>query len=1332
MKVSKVNHKKAGISGQPVEAGGMLYSYPGKAEEKRKEAELTDYIRNLNKKAQNLYNLFTPCTDKDKSITDAFTLLFRKILIKPISEGGTDEQIVDNIKRITQKRILVKTNTKPFQKEEKAVREWKTFWRITDPVDKADRVVNGYLRQSLRRSYTVNKEEKSVYIPDVIKKICIAALSGEACDREIEQIDRTDLLFAIKGIRADYTKEEQIAKIAKSIECQNVPVQIGEDGKHLVLSSAYNDKKKYIFEFMKEYAGCEKEQQKELLKHMHYLILLYVYGEQIADEARETDLRPFSFGISLKENDGVISETLLDLIRTRDNTPSRFKTEIRGYNDQIAIECKDILVQHYQQAVNAEGISDTDRRWINFISDRVAAVLKGKRLTEEKLCKSYLCKKIWEEWTAYIARKYIDLGKGVYYFAMDDVDKVTRNEPANIGQAADQYRDGISSFDYERNKAEEAMKRALSRYVSFAVNHFDESVRSSEERQKGGKEDILFLNKNEIIADKNVKKNILRYFGGASGYAGSEIESMDDIAMIFAIKEQLSAARNSCFHFMAGESKAVGREVVEILLRKEYASVGAVYRKRYYSNNVPGFYAETDINMLMDRLYTAQKPNMTQIPSFNKVIARKGNPYLEFVGAFLDTKSRSSVLKAETADIYRSTLYFLLKEIYYYDFLRQSDMMKRFRSALDTAHIRELKRASRHEQEARKNAYESFCGRADLLQEAGLSFGEFCQEIMTEYNLQNNQKAKKPSGVKVKIKKKDGTEEQVIKAIEDNTQIYKHYRTLLYLGIREAFFTFIRENIADYGFLKKPEDRMDRIVSEESFCQSWHTDVFLPLREHLLTDMLFSSWYVTAHFLDPKNLNHLIGIFKNYIQFRTDIEKRARITGNRTCDTYMEETEKYTKLVEILEFVKLYCGQVSNCIEDYFEDNEAYAKYISCFVDYGNPGIAELRAFCAEVPEANYYDGLNPVPNRNIVLSTMYGNREILENTMQKITEKDFKQFSKKKKELSGLFEKGVCENKEDQQKLKQFQNMKNRLEFVDVLVMTELMNDLYGQLVSYSCLRERDLMFMQLGFYYTKLFYTDSIPAQDKLRVLQGDCDIRDGAVLYQLMALYNYDQPVYKWKEGKATESSERQISGKINVFTESYCDSAEEYDNGLCFFEDVDGRHGEYILLRNYIDHFKYFANHEKSLLEMYGSMYGGFFSYDTKLKKSVSYILPNILLSYFVNVQLEFGRREVPGKNGSHTTVCLGVKDIKSDYFTYKPGQAVKIEKETEKPGSIDIATCLADSMMVGGIEAKDKIANPKKQNRMGADRTEQGNPYQLAAREKRFLEEVEALLAYKKE
>lgn len=518
---------------------------------------------------------------------------------------------------------------------------------------------------------------------------------------------------------------------------------------------------------------------------------------------------------------------------------------------------------------------------------------------------------------------------------------------------------------------------------------------------------------------------------------------------------------------------------------------------------------------------------------------------------------------------------------------------------------------------------------------------------MTDYNLQNQNK------------------EVLSGAEKEEKEKYQHFRMVLYSGMKDAFLYYLNTE-KKLEFLKKPEFRehVYEELSEAKFCGEWTAKTFADL-ENMDSELLF-AWYITAHFLNPKQLNHLSGCIRNYIQYIENINLRAVKVGERDAsEEYREKIELYTKVVRVLEFVMIFCGQISNEQSDYFvvdeeNDYEDYANHLSKYVDFltepGRGKAENLKMFCeSEIKIKNettkigiYQDNLNPIMNRNVIMASMYGQESILADCMIPVTKNDLVQYYQLKKELESVFKKNKCENKTEQIKLKQFQNLKNRIELLDVMTYTEIMNELYGKLISWAYLRERDLMYFQLGFHYLRLFYGELKESETWQRTLKGDeISIRDGVLLYQIAAMYRYELPVYTLDTNGAAvkPKNSSSVGAGIKAFYEGYCKKDSSiYESGLCLFE-VLTQHDEIVKQRNAIDHFRYYSKTDKSMMDLYFMIYQSFFTYDPKLRKSVSFNFKNILKRYFVIANTEMKKEE-------ESKMTFSKKGLVSDKMYYK--------------------------------------------------------------------------------
>lgn len=89
------------------------------------------------------------------------------------------------------------------------------------------------------------------------------------------------------------------------------------------------------------------------------------------------------------------------------------------------------------------------------------------------------------------------------------------------------------------------------------------------------------------------------------------------------------------------------------------------------------------------------------------------------------------------------------------------------------------------------------------------------------------------------------------------------------------------------------------------------------------------------------------------------------------------------------------------------------------------------------------------------------------------------------------------------------YQYIKNRIDFRDIVDYSEIINELLSNIIEWSYLRERDLMFFQFGFHYLNLNSDNEKP--DGYREYNDSIRTIKGFVLYQIASLYMYSLPIY-----------------------------------------------------------------------------------------------------------------------------------------------------------------------------------------------------------------------------
>lgn len=994
----------------------------------------------------------------------------------------------------------------------------------------------------------------------------------------------------------------------------------------------------------------------------------------------------------LKKEKNVIREKIQPLERKKrkaieEAMAANYKTAV----EYLCIEAKYTILGENSSRKNC---SSADLFWLDYIDGVVEklALKKSEKDMDYRLEKGYLCRHVWKEWTQYLASKYIDMGKATYHFVMPDLKKAPENEEVSFGEVNSDYHNGISGFEYERIKAKESLEREMAVYVSFAIHNFAQASADIKEREKSKHEDVLLMRTNsEKEAGKRKGKPIqlypdanyrfLQFFGGKKRFEKNKdlLEAKDSSEKMFqAFRDEIYFVRNQNFHYTSGShDEKPDHKLAEFFFQKDLSEIGEIFRKKYYSNNVHRYYEVQKINTLMDKLYQRKPKLVAQIPAFHHIISRPA--ITEQIGPMINA-SNLSLLKSNVdrtvIENYWSSLFFVLKEIYYYDFLADDELLKkRFWDALEKIkNETEKNKKKKHMQKSAENDAEATKRFEERIDEIGRdkSFGEICQGLMVEYHLQNNER---------KTVRKTFADKGSTQKTEDKFHIYKHYRTVLYLCIRQAFLDYLKESWEELKtpvyHEKKKEEKKGEKKEEKVFCEGYKISMYDYLAESFQKEDITATWYVTARFMNPKYLNHLIGGIRNYLQFTEDIEKRAGALYNRENPVYNEKKEEYEKILEILEFSIHFCGNTTNELSDYFKtdrtglNSSEYAKFLSGILDYksdtANTMVRDpetaLYLFCMnsdeEQTKLNIYmdsDGKNIIPNRNIFLAKMYGNIERLKKSMDSITKTELVEFQKKKKELDSVLKEGICKDAKEQREFRKWQNAKNRIEFVDIAIYTELLNDLQGQLVNWVYLRERDLMYFQLGYYYMKLFWTNAIGIDDKRRKLEGEnIHIENGAMLYQIVAMNSYHLPLIIEREGKLEFiSSHQTIENAAESFRINFPEGKDIYFEGLDLFENTD-EHDQIKDLRDYIDHFKYFApknsNVDRSMIDLYSKVYDIFFRYDIKLKKSVSVVLCNILARYFMALDLDMnGGEKRIGKSSKKQKKITDEKIHKATQFT----------------------------------------------------------------------------------
>lgn len=1282
MKISKVDHTNTAVGIQENNSKGILYNNPSaNGISVYSNQDLVDRVKKLNESAKRLYSVFNNVSkysfNPTKDEVNAWNAI-KKDVNSAVKEFSSvkKELLPSYIKSL-------EVRPKPYTRK---------LIEVVCSVDEIPSFIKKFVNESVRKSYCTpvksSTSDELLNLKEVIEKFTLGIVLSKKYTKIMSSVSNEALAAFVKVWDEDYNKDKQLDLIVKSISKKDTKVQTVNNGTErcLALSSYQIEKKKPLFEFMIEYSSSDDVKRENLRNEKRKFISDYLLSGN---------------------SDGIVfSEQLEDKLKMAGSTLD--KNERKKIKAEALVMLSEELLHKYNDTKARLNSDDAQGLyWLYFFSSETEKWVKEEikkrngdsyNVEGRKLAIADLSKHLYKYFLSFLAEKYIDMGKAVYHF--------TDFEGKNVGQIKDCFKNGISSFDYERITADDNVKRDMATYVSFAVNNFANSVCDADVLCQDKYEDVLGIKLSE--EDKfrdDAKMLILRYFGGISKW--DSIKNVGKMEMVSAFREMLASVRNSTIHFDASFSEGRAENnsrLVKKMFEEEYRNLGKMYAQKYYSNNLPMFYKKETIYELINHLYSKEREILAGVPSFGRIVARsKANDFIKaWIG--IDEVNRIESISPEMQEKYIAAMYFLLKEVYYYGFLADNTLQRYLDYALKKMKPKEIRNdKGKVLNSAEVNPYRNFEKRYNALRNSGMRAAEICEQIMHDFAEQNNEIKE------VKVSKN---------ASADDPEIYQHFRMLLYELIRRAFLSYLSNE--KYASFKKPSNLEETFknLSVEDFAKGVEVNVCKSVTD-TIQNPEFLAWYATAHFMSKKHINHLCGDIRTEIKYLKDIDRRAYNTGNRVDKNTKKRTAYYTKLLRVLEFTMNFCEVTTNNILDYFSSMDEYAKKVAYFVEYSDTGrntSSELIEFCNRKTELTksgvigiYYDATNPIVNKNVVRATMYGRDSLFENEfVEKVTEDSIQEYYEVKKKIESIFSGDVqksenatvIRSEQEQISVREFQNLKNRVELTNISAYVDLVTELYSQLLSWIYLRERDMTYMQLGYHYVRLFWGNGLVEANEQELHDGqNRNIEKGAILYMLKAAYSHDMkmPTTCKKAG-------------VNGFLEMY--DIGTYYAGMELFENITVRNGKIIddaihdevqALRNYIAHFKYFSKVDHSMEELYGDVFSLMFAYNPNLRKSVPFVFKNILAQNMLIADIE--AMESESTPYFRKTKDVGYSNIK---WVIKRDVTVDIinEKKTFKGLDSDILT----------FKVSDN--NMKKQ-------------IKLPAHDQKFLDDVRRIYCYKK-
>ncbi len=1286
MKLSKEKHIRSAVANEEQNIGGVLYHVPG-----TDTIDLNDQMLIRDRDVKQLYNVFNQT----------------QVGTKP-KKWNNDEKLSpeENERRAQQKNIKMKNykwreacskyvessqrtiNDVLFYSYMEADKKIRNMRKNEDILKKMQEVtklpkfsggkLEDFVAYTLRKSLVVSKNSTQEF-DSVAAMVVFLECIGKS---NISDHEKEIVYKLLELIRKDFSKldpnvkDSQGANIVRSVRNQNMIVQpqgdrflfpqVSDKEKKTVTNK--NVEKEGLNEFLLNYANLDDEKRAEILRKLRRILDVYFSAPNHYEKDMEITLSDNidkeKFNVWKKYECGKkvtgLFVNIPDVLMKAEAENIKLDAVVEKRERKILadrVRRQNIICYRYTRAVvekynsNESLFFENDainQYWIHHIENAVERILKNCKAGKLfKLRKGYLAEKVWKDAINLISIKYIALGKAVYNFALDDIWKDKKDKKdKELGIVDERIRNGITSFDYEMIKAYENLQRELAVDIAFSVNNLARAV-CDMSNLKDRESDFL-LWKKEDIADKLKNKDdmasvsaVLQFFGGKSSwdinifkeaYKGKnkynyEVRFIDDL------RKAIYCARNENFHFKTAlvNNEKWNTELFGKIFERETEFCLNVEKDRFYSNNLYMFYPVSELRNMLDQLYSRSVSRAAQVPSYNSVFIRKNFP--EDITNVL--RYQKPGYDADTLGKWYSACYYLLKEIYYNSFLQSDKALQLFEKSVKTLSW---------DDEEQKRAVDNFKNHFSDIKSACTSLAQVCQIYMTEYNQQNNQ-----------IKKVRSSNDSIF-----DKPIYHHYKVLLKKAIANAFAAYLKYNKNLFGFIGKPFKANEiRKIDKERFLPDWTSTKYESLCIEVSGSQELQKWYIVGKFLNARSLNLMAGSMRSYIQYVTDIKRRAASIGNE-LHVSVQDVEKVEKWVQVIEVCSLLAFRTSNQFEDYFNDKDDYARYLKSYVDFSNADMpseySALVDFSNEEQSDLYVDPKNPKVNRNIVHSKLFAADHILRDIVEPVSKDNIEEFYDQKAEIVYCKIKGKDITAEEQKAVLKYQKLKNRVELRDIVEYGEIINELLGQLINWSFMRERDLLYFQLGFHYNCLRNnSEKKEAYQKIEV-NGD-SIKD-AILYQIIGMYVNGVAVYAPDEKGdilKEQCTKGGAGGKISAFNRysEYLglDKLTLYNAGLEIFE-VVAEHDDIINLRNGIDHFKYYLGDYRSMLSIYSEVFDRFFTYDIKYQKNVLNLLQNILLRHNVIVEpvLESGFKTI----GKQTTsgAKLSIRSIKSDTFQYK--------------------------------------------------------------------------------
>ena len=680
----------------------------------------------------------------------------------------------------------------------------------------------------------------------------------------------------------------------------------------------------------------------------------------------------------------------------------------------------------------------------------------------------------------------------------------------------------------------------------------------------------------------------------------------ESIKVLIDIFNSFYILRNNSYHFqdMKKDKALQNDSAVEHFIKYDIIYAKNHLLRKFYSNEVYKYFSEDELESYFKNItFDIKENNIPFAPSFNNVVSLTNNVIssanknkldpLEDIYNIKRNNENSNKLLAKK---------YMLYNIYKYEFINDfTDVKKKyFKEAID-----EFKK------------YTDSNSKGNYMK----GYKNLLETVKFNDNNDNKDKIVEYMSTIQKLQVDDNNKK------EENKP---HYKKFIQYIFRIGFIKYLNDKKIYLKIDKKIEEIQ---MSEEEFFEKYKSNIEIKM------DGIDLSKLDNIH--NEINLSELDEINKYFYYFLKMLDnKQINILNNEFTKLYQVRNKKKTinhPIFNNIEIYKTLIGLVklgsdsfgNNPEEDYIENKLGNFLYTDNPIEF----VKRVNKLCEDKQRDSLYiqsDGKTPI-NFHMIdkvyrngLQNLFINLVNKNEKLLKISEKDIEEFLNKEKEktkkvkekekLHEQYENSLIkkqkfsdEDKTDYEELvkeiKRYDYLKQKVTLGNIYRLQHLVTDIFGRLIGYMSIWERDYYFMTLSHLYNNNLLNDNNIGTIKEKMKIGE-------------------------------------IKKVTNIINNSIISS-----KGI----------------RDGIAHLDYFRKQDKSIID-YINDTRQLMSYDRKLKNSVSKSIKDILKEEWkIDITFDIINSE---DNGQHDLKFNSIKSEK-EFHLKKIGKGLEIDHNTEE-------------------------------------------------------------------